>query len=222
MARPSRPTTLKSTAATIFTSAVAAVAIAAPWQLCGAQERVPSTARVTFRDQGWRVEVAGAYTTPLVRDANGTEVRLPVGAALSAGSSWSVATRGRLALTARATMAPVDLEDDGDTWDGGMSWSLDGIAGLEWQVHSRLWLRAGVGALLLRGPRDVLPFRDASGTHAVHPTWEAGLAARLLGARPVFASLVAQGFRLGGATIGDPIDEPGAVARLLLGVRYGR
>ena len=178
--------------------------------------------RPSFREQGWRVELAGAYATPLVRDANGTTVHAPWGFSIGGGSAWTVAPHTRVGLDVRGGVAPLAMADDGSEWDVGTSWTVEGVASVERAVSSRIKLRGGLGALLLKGPEDVLPFREASGVRAVQLSAEAGVAVRLVSPRPIAATVIAQGFRLGGYTVGGVVDEAGTVGRLLVGLRHGR
>jgi hypothetical protein len=53
-------------------------------------------------------------------------------------------------------------------------------------------------------------------------TGEIGAAVRIMAGQPLWITGAAQAFRLGGATVGDPIRETGTVMRFLVGVRHGR
>ena len=194
-----------------------------PWLfLLPAPGAATAQERPALREHGWRLALAGAYTTPLVRDANGTEVRAPWGLSLGAGSAWTVAPRVRLGVEVRGGVAPLVLSDDGGDWDAGTSWSLDLVGSIERAASTRIALRVGLGAMLLRGPDDVLPFRDMSGMSTLRPMAEMGALVRVAGARPLSAALTLQAVRVGPAVAGGALDEAGAVARLLLGVRHGR
>jgi hypothetical protein len=51
---------------------------------------------------------------------------------------------------------------------------------------------------------------------------EIGAAVRVATTLPLYFTGTAQAFRLGSATVSDPIQETGTVVRILVGVRHGR
>jgi hypothetical protein len=76
--------------------------------------------------------------------------------------------------------------------------------------------------VLLYGPEDVLPFRDLSGLSALRPMVEVGALLRVVSSHPLSMTTTVQAFRVGADIVSGALDQPGAVGRVLLGIRYGR
>jgi hypothetical protein len=80
----------------------------------------------------------------------------------------------------RASMQPLGLQENGVGWKGGTVTEYDLLALLTIRARSaaasRVSLEAGLGAALLTGVTDVVPFRDAP---RAAPMGEAGLAVLL-------------------------------------------
>ncbi|MEJ7810215.1 MAG: hypothetical protein WKG32_07320 [Gemmatimonadaceae bacterium] len=212
-------------AAALRSFALAAVALGSSVVVAatsGAQDRRGVTA------PRWRGEAGIAYSTPLVHDGNGTDVAPALAPTLGVAIAWDAGPRTVLAAGLRASRAGLRVDDGRADESAGAAWQADLLAGVEQQVvgcarpgaRGCVSVRGAAGFGRLTGPDDVLPFR--SGGSSFHPVGEVGLAARVASARPWYASLAAQAMRIGGASTGDPIAEPGTVTRILLGVRYGR
>lgn len=183
-------------------------------------------AQTLARAPNLRAEIAVGYSTPLVKDANGTEVRATWSPAVGVGIAWNVASRTHVSLTLRGARPSLDLEHDGNSWSGGSATIVDVIAAAEREIGQRVALRAGLGLVWLTGPDDVAPFRGTSGSQRFHAAFDVGAAVRpvlnALSKRPIFVTFGVQGFRLGNATASDPVTQPGAILRFIAGVRYGR
>jgi len=137
------------------------------------------------------------------------------------GAAWLTGARTTLALTARVSGGSLRVEGSGGDWDGGSVVEGDLLGTVEWSLHPRAALRGGVGATWLRGPSDLVPFRESNDT-PLHGAIVVGASARVLRARPLDAFLDVHATRYGGATVDDPVSEPGTVTRFVLGLRYGR
>ncbi|MFN2400097.1 MAG: hypothetical protein ABR543_15865 [Gemmatimonadaceae bacterium] len=182
--------------------------------------------QTSVRTPNFRAEIAVGYSSPLVKDANGTEVRATWSPSIGAGIAWNVAPKTHLSLTLRGARPSLDLEHDGNSWSGGSATIVDVIAAAEREIWQRVALRAGLGLVWLTGPDDVAPFRGTSGSQRFHAAFDAGAVVRpawkALATRPIFLTFGIQGFRLGNATASDPVTKPGGILRFMAGVRYGR
>ena len=134
---------------------------------------------------------------------------------------WDAGARTSAGVSVRVSVAPLRARDDGASWSAGRATLAEALGAVEGtRLGGRLALRLAAGAMHVSGPRDVAPFRHASDA-PLRWTVEGGGAARPFTGRPLYLTLGAQAFPLGGAAAGDP-SAGGVVARLLLGVRHGR
>jgi hypothetical protein len=154
-----------------------------------------------------------ALATPLLRDGNGTDVRLGPQPFVAVRAAPSRLVRGpvRLVLVARAGGGAVRLRAPGARWNGGAAWTADVSAGAEVRPAPWLAARALAGISWLRGPRDVEPFATLG---ALRPAAEAGVTLRRPGGG-VGIELAAQGFR-----VSPSGGDAGGVGRYMLGVSY--
>lgn len=174
-----------------------------------------------------RLEVAVAYSTNLVEDANGTTVSYGIGPAIGAGYAWTLSPALNAALGVRATRAGISIDyADGGSQSAGSGWVIDARALLEREfgpctaeTRGCASVHGGAGVTWAGGPDDVTPFSVDRGALL---TGEFGAAIRVAAARPLYLTGDVQAFRLGGSTAGDPIRESGTVMRVLVGVRHGR
>lgn len=174
-----------------------------------------------------RFELAAVYSTALVEDANGTDVGYAIAPALGAGYAWTLSPGLSASLGARATRAGVEIDYAGSRQSAGSGWIIDVRAALEREVarcgappsRGCTSIHAGLGALWAGGPGDVAPFTVERGAMLAG---EVGAAVRVATTLPLFFTGAAQAFRMGGATVDDPIQETGTVVRFLVGVRHGR
>ncbi|HUF29447.1 MAG TPA: hypothetical protein VMM77_02200, partial [Gemmatimonadaceae bacterium] len=172
-------------------------------------------------------EAGIAHTSALVDDANGTSVSYALAPAIGAGMAWTLSAGTNALLGARLSRAGVRIDYGSDDRSAGSGWVVDVRAMLEREVSgcasgpSRgcTALNAGVGALWAGGPDDVAPFTVDRGALL---NGEIGASVRVMAARPVYLTLAAQAFRIGGATAGDPVRESGTVMRVMVGGRHGR
>jgi hypothetical protein len=201
MAHPTRPASL-----------IVLLAAAAP--LCAQSDGRP------------RFEAALAHTTNLVEDANGTTVSYAVAPVLGAGYAWTLSQGTNAVLGARVSRAGVNVDYTSGSQSPGSGWVMDARAVLEREIgacsagaRGCASVHAGGGATWASGPDDVAPFTVDRGAML---TGEIGAAVRITAGQPLWITGAAQAFRLGGATVGDPIRETGTVMRFLVGVRHGR
>lgn len=174
-----------------------------------------------------RFEAGIAYTSALVEDANGTSVSYSLAPAIGGGMAWTLSEGTNALLGARLSRAGVNIDYGGDSKSAGSGWIVDVRASLERDVSGCAGgasrgctsISAGVGALWAGGPDDVAPFTVDRGALL---NGEIGASVRIANSQPLYLTGAAQGFRLGGATAGDPIRESGTVMRVLVGVRHGR
>jgi len=172
-----------------------------------------ATLPVSAQGPAWVGAAGVAATSPLLRDGNGTEVRLRAQPFVALRAAVARGRPHRLAPLAAARLgaAPVRLRAPGAAWSGGSAWQADLGGGGELQPAAWLRVRALVGVSWLRGPRDVDPF---AGARSLRPTLEGGVTLLRPGAR-LGLDVAAQGYRLaprGGSA--------GGVARLLVGVSH--
>jgi hypothetical protein len=184
--------------------------------------RVADSARAPgSRGASWRAELGAAFGTRYLEDPSGVKVASQVLPMVGGGVAWTTGERTAVAITARLSGGPLRISSGGgDDWSGGTVMHGDLLGTVEWVVHPRATVHAGVGAAWLRGPSDLAPFRFNNGT-PVHAGGVVGASARLLRARPLDLIFDLQAVRYGGGSAGDPIPEPGTVTRYVLGVRYG-
>lgn len=177
--------------------------------------------RTPLRSPRFRVGLVVGAGTAWAEDEAGVTVGSGLIGGLSAEAGWAVGAPYTLGLGLRATTGGVSIEEDGDSRSGGSATQADFMGSVERAAGGRLGLRLAAGASWIFGPEDVVPFGDGN-RGRLQPTVEAGALARLTRERPLFATLALQTTRFGGATLGDPVPEPGWVSRVLIGVRHGR
>ena len=168
-----------------------------------------------------RYGIVLATGTPYAEDEAGVTVRPGPAVGLGGGAAWITGRHYMTSLELRATTNQAVIAEVDSHRSAGHVLQLDLVGSVERAFADRYAVRAGAGAAWLRGPSDVVPFRHGNNGR-VQPTGEIGVAMRLTNSRPLHGTLTGQTSRLGGATIGDPVREPGWVNRLLIGVRYGR
>jgi hypothetical protein len=174
-----------------------------------------------FTAPRWRAELGAAFGSPYATDDAGVRVTPGIGGMLGIAAAWDVGARDVLTVFLRGSTNAVRIDADGAEQDAGSARQLDLGGALERTLRERIAMRAGVSATWLSGPTDVVPFRFGDDPRLV-PAGEAGAAVRLTSERPLWLSLDLQAFRLGGATIDDPVETAGWVQRALVGLRYGR
>ena len=122
-------------------------------------------------------------------------------------------------LGVRVSTAALEGSDDGSSWSAGRSSLASVHIGAIQSLGERFSYSLSVGPTFLFGPADVTPFAEA--TSSLHWGGGVGFGWRFMTSRPVDATLSLDGFMIGGASLADPIEEPGWVRRVTLGVRYG-
>lgn len=169
----------------------------------------------------WRLELGAALPgATYASDGEGGGVTAGVAPFLGATAVWRAGYRGTAELGFRASRAPVSVETSGVERDADAALQLDVVAAVGLVATERLTLRAGAGLSMLRGDDAVVPF--SSGNDAPwHLAGEAGMLVRLSSRRPLGLAVTGHFMRLGGATVGDPVEE-GTLTRVLVGVTYGR
>ena len=167
----------------------------------------------------WRVELGAAVSRPLLDGAFGARVLAGVAPSLGVTRAWHRPDALSFTLGVRGSRAALRV-DEGDAgpsdYDAGTLWQGDLMAGAERPVGARLAVSGAVGGVVRRGPDDVQPFKE--GATQLSPAAEAALAVRLAAARPLFASVIVQGYRAEGSATGTA----GMVPRLLIVLRHGR
>ena len=169
----------------------------------------------------FRVSALLATGTDYLQDEAGVTVRPGVAGGLGVEGAWTTGDRYTAGLGLRGTSAQVVIAEENDTRSAGTVRQFDVIVFLERALLARGALRIGGGGAWTRGPSDVVPFRYGN-NERFQPTGEIGALVRVVTRGPLFASATWQASRFGGATLGDPIREPGWVNRALVGIRYGR
>ena len=167
---------------------------------------------------GYRIEAGLAASTPIVEDGNGVAVRRGVGPYLSGDAIWSVAERTTIAASLRGSSARLHMRSMERRWSGGTAHQFDFALRAERGVMPSLTLGAGLVGSLLRGPRDVIPFRSGQGFLYAWGS-ELSAAARLSRARRLDAVFAADAVR-----ISPPNSEAwlvgGWIGRVRLGIRH--
>ena len=184
-------------------------------------DRSAVQARTPLRSPMLRAGVMIGAGTAWAEDDAGVTVRQGLAGGASAGLAWLVGGGYGLALELRGTFGSVAIDDGGESRSGGSTSQVDLTTSLEHALGGGFGIRVGGGGAMVWGPDDVVPFRYGN-NGKLQPTAEVGLLHRLIGSRPLSATLTVQTTRFGGATLADPVAEPGWVTRGLVGVRYGR
>lgn len=183
----------------------------------------PATAQGTnaFVAPRWRLEAGAALPgATYAEDGDGGGSTAGIAPFLGVAAVWKAGYRGTAELAFRASRAPVTVETSGVERDADAALQLDVVAGVGLEATERLVLRAGAGLSMLRGDDAIAPF--ASGNDSPwHLAGEAGMIVRLSSRRPLGLAITGHFMRLGGATVGDPVEE-GTLTRVLVGVTYGR
>ena len=185
------------------------------------------TIGATFRLRG---EAGLAVGTPLARDANGTRVVTGLSPMAGVGFARDLARGITVAGGLRAALLSLQFRDDaGASWESGTAWQLDASAAAERAVLGCALreaagctaARVGAGVVFLGGPREVVPFRQSGSRWGVGG--EAGAAVRLASAWPVYGTALGHAYHMFGVSsiLAGPL-RAGVVARVLVGVRYGR
>ncbi len=178
---------------------------------------------VSVRNPRWAVTVDALAPTTW-GDGNGIAPTVSGGLGAAFGLHWrrAVSSAVRLGFTGRVSTAALTLERGAESWSGGRQQQLDLAALMTWSVHRTVALEAALGAAVLGGPDDVVPFADAS---SLTPMAEVGLIVPLgnqtLARRPLALTARSQWLRVGGRRLDDPIREASFAQRLALGVRVG-
>lgn len=169
----------------------------------------------------WRLELGAALPgAKYASDGEGGGVTAGVAPFVGATAVWRGGYRGTAELGFRASRAPVSVETSGVERDADPALQLDVVAAVGVLATERLTLRAGGGLSMLRGDDATVPF--SSGNDAPwHLAGEAGMLVRLSSRRPLGLAVTGHFMRLGGDTVGDPVEE-GTLTRVLVGVTYGR
>lgn len=152
-----------------------------------------------------------ALVTPLLRDGNGTEVRLAAQPVLGARLASGATTWGpvRAVATGRVGRSTLRLRAPGARWSAGAAWQADFLGGGALAAAPWLALRASAGLTWLSG--DVAPLGGSAG---VRPVAEFGATLARPGGR-VGIEVAAQAIRI----VPDGGDA-GGVGRYLVGVTY--
>ncbi len=130
---------------------------------------------------GWRVtgEVGGVLGGTWLRGVGAPTVTTDPGATIGVGATRQLVSGVSAGATLRIGAQPVVMREVGATWSGGTLTEADVLAQLIVMSAQGTTLRpaleVGVGAAVLTGARDVLPFHDAS---RVAPIAEAGFSVR--------------------------------------------
>ena len=160
-----------------------------------------------------RLEIGAgvALATPLLRDGNGTEVRLAAQPLLGARLASGTTTWGpvRAVVTGRVGRSTLRLRAPDARWSGGDAWQADFLAGGALAASPWLVVRGSAGLTWLSG--DVAPLGGSAG---VRPVAELGATLARPGAR-IGLELAAQAIRI----VPDGGDA-GGVGRFLVGVTY--
>jgi hypothetical protein len=167
----------------------------------------------------WRAEIGGVAATALVEDGNGVTVMPRPGVFAGAGVALTVRSGLALAVGVRAGAAPLRAESSGRSWGTGSIREYDLTAGVEISRMPLGEMAIGMTATLLRGPRDVVPFRTSAGVL----TWgtEAIVARRVSRRRPLDVILGARALRFPAQPRETPALHAGWVGQLRLGLRHG-
>ena len=171
----------------------------------------------------WHVEAGAAvFSTPWVKDDNGTTVNGGPGPSCAAGVDWPTSTLTRVGFDARLTSLPVTIHGaGGPDVSADRAVAIDLLAIVAVRPSPRLALHGGIGATHLHGPDAVAPFAAGNAS-----PWrlgaEAGMEVAVSRRWPIALTGVVHGMRVGSASDSDPVTSPGAVTRVLVGVRYGR
>ena len=165
-------------------------------------------------------EAAVGSPALLVQDANGARLHLGFAPVVGATAAWSMKPGMRFTLGARASAGNLTGSDDGASWDVGRASLASVHIGLLQDLGTRFGSYASGGPTFLFGPNGVTPFADA--TSPYHWGLATGFLWKVGGTRPLAATIGVEGFIVGGATLSDPVEEPGWVSRFTMGVRYGR
>ncbi len=112
---------------------------------------------------GYRLELGVTASTPIVEDGNGVAVRRGLGPILAGDALWIAGERTRIVGSLRASVAPLKLRSLEQRWSGGSAWQLDFVLRAEHAVAKTVSLGAGLGASLIRGPDDLIPFQGGRG-----------------------------------------------------------
>ena len=163
--------------------------------------------------QSPRLEVGAgvALATPLLRDGNGTEVRIGAQPVLGARLASGATTWGpvRAVVTGRVGRSTLRLRAPGARWSGGAAWQADFLGGGSLAAAPWLVVRASAGLTWLSG--DVAPLGGSAG---VRPAAEVGATLARPGGR-VGIEVAAQAIRI----VPDGGDA-GGVGRYLVVVTY--
>ena len=171
----------------------------------------PTSGRATIR-----VELAAAFSTPLVEDGNGVTVRSGIGPVVAADIVWRLRERTAAVATLRAAGSPLSIASSGRRWSAGSVRQLDVAVRLERAVADETTVAAGLTGSLLSGPRDVIPFR--AGRFLVLWGGEVAIARRLVASGAMDAVLAGDVLRVGRQR--DERLASGWVGRLRLGARH--
>lgn len=152
---------------------------------------------------------------------------------VSTGLGFTFAADARRALTdatgaaavLRVSVQPLDLQENGVQWKGGTLTQYDLMAIVAVRAPSpgsvRATLEGGIGAAVLTGAKDVVPFRDAA---ALAPIGEIGVAV-MLGSASAATRNVSLVARYGVVRASPAVDEgatAGWVGRVSAGARITR
>lgn len=164
----------------------------------------------------WELRASLALGGTLIEDGNGTTVS--AGAAPSAGVAALWRTGRALAgLSVHGGAGGLEARDGARSWNAGTLARADlfAVIGAE---RSRWGIRFGAGAVFLRGPEDLVPFRGDDGFR-LHWGAEGLVDAGLDRRGRIRAHVGADAMRFAPAGTAVPA-EAGAVLRLRLGLAY--
>lgn len=193
----------------------------------GAQDTPPSAPESrppnSWANPPFRAILAVAAASRLLADGNGTTVRLLPAPVIGLGvrRHAAVDVRGAIDIGGELRLALASVRiSNGAERSAQAAWQADFMVVAERPVHPLIAPRLAVGASLLWGPDDVLPFRGR--TVLISPTVEGGATLRWRRASPLSALLLAQGIWMEAPSIGEIRGDGGVVGRFVVGFAYGR